>query len=153
VACTANAWAATSVNAIEAGAENSATEVSHDQVGPVATQLVEFRQDGRQYCQRQSAEIKTSPTQSNLGRARRHPSRRTPQIRFQNCPFSFDDRHAPPSITAIPRPTPLITRNGIRNQSAVLPQYTSQTDSQTDRQTDPLDRRQVSKKSAHAVLY
>jgi len=40
-------------------------------------------------------------------------------------------RSPPPSNTPIPRPTPLITSNGIRIQSAVLPQYTLRTDRPT----------------------
>ena len=44
-----------------------------------------------------------------------------------------------PSNTPIPWPTPLITPNGIQIQSAVLPQYTFQTDWQTDRPTDGID--------------
>jgi len=50
-------------------------------------------------------------------------------------------RSPPPSNTPILRPTPLIIPNGIRIQSAILPQYTFQTDRQTDRPTDrPTDR-------------
>jgi len=60
----------------------------------------------------------------------------TPQIHPQKCPFSFDDDQL--SNTPIPRPTPLTTPNGIRINSAVLPQYTFQTDRQTNRQTDGL---------------
>jgi len=41
-----------------------------------------------------------------------------------------------PSITPIPWPTPLTTPNGIRIQSAILPQYTLRTDRPTDRQRD-----------------
>ena len=45
-------------------------------------------------------------------------------------------RRSPP-LSPIPRPTQLTTPNGIRIQSAVLPQYTSRpTDGQTDRPTD-----------------
>ena len=40
----------------------------------------------------------------------------------------------PPFNTPIPRPTLLTTRNGIRNQSLVLPQYTFRTIQQTDQQ-------------------
>jgi len=53
--------------------------------------------------------------------------------------------YGPPSNTAIPWPTPLTTANGIRIQSAVLPQFTLQTDSRTD----IWDRRQFCTKSAY----
>jgi len=85
-----------------------------------------------------------SPPQSNLGRARR--SRAT----TQQSPHLFQwgahtsklalplRRSPPPSNTPIPQPTPLTIPNGIRIQSAVLPQYTFRTDRQTDRPTDLL---------------
>jgi len=48
------------------------------------------------------------------------------KIHPQNCPSL---RRSPPlSNTPIPRPTPLTTPNGIWIKSAVLPQYTLQTD-------------------------
>jgi len=53
---------------------------------------------------------------------------------------------ATPSSTPIPRPILLITPNGIRIQSAVLPQYTFR----SDRQTDRWDRLQLCNKSAYA---
>jgi len=45
---------------------------------------------------RQQIEVITSPPQSNLGRARRLPSRHTSlaPISPQNCPFPFDDHHS-----------------------------------------------------------
>ena len=42
----------------------------------------------------------------------------------------------PPSNTPIPRPTPLTTPNGARIYSAILPQYTFQTERATNRLTD-----------------
>ena len=89
--------------------------------------------------------LKTSPPQSNLGRARR--SRTTTQQSphwlqwdapnsTQNYPFLFDDRHPHLIHRPVPRPTPLTTPNGIRIRSAVLPQYTFRTDRHTDRPTD-----------------
>ena len=51
-----------------------------------------------------------------------------------------------PSNTPIPRSTPLTIPNGIRIQSAILPQYTSW----SDRQTDRWDRRITCSKSAYA---
>jgi len=61
----------------------------------------------------------------------------------------------PPSNIPIPRPTPLTIPNGIRIQSAVLPQYTFRRDTQTDRhtQTDRWARRQVSKISDNYARY
>ena len=76
----------------------------------------------------------TSP-QSNLRRARRNGLigyNGTPQIHHQNCPSP--STITTPSNTPIPRPTPFTIPNGIRIQSAVLPQYTFRTDRQTDRQ-------------------
>ena len=51
--------------------------------------------------------------------------------------------------TPFPRPTLLTTPNGIQIQSAVLTQYTFWTDAKTD----GWSRRQVSKKSAYALLH
>jgi len=48
------------------------------------------------------------------------------------------------------RPTPLTIPNGIRILSAVLPQYTFQTDRHTDAHTQTKLRQQVSKMSAYA---
>ena len=53
-----------------------------------------------------------------------------------------------PSNTAIPRPTPLTIPNGIRIHSAVLPQYTFQ----TDRQTDRWSMRETCTNSAYALI-
>ena len=58
---------------------------------------------------------------------------RTPQIHPPPNVPPFDDQH--PHLIPISRPTPLTTPNGTRIQSAVLPQYTFQTDTQTDRPT------------------
>jgi len=55
----------------------------------------------------------------------------TPQIHPQNCPFPFDDHHRNLIHPFLDQP-PLTTTNGIRIQSAVLPQYTLQTDRQTN---------------------
>jgi len=100
----------------------------------------------------------TSPPQSHLERARRHPSRRESGHReshwlqldalfwLPNLPLPL--RRSPPtSNTPIPRPTLLTTPNGIRIQSAV------QTDRPTDRTTDRWDRRQTCTKRdyAHAL--
>jgi len=56
----------------------------------------------------------------------------------QNYPFPFNDDH--PYLIHHPRPTPLTIPNGIRIQSAVLPQYTFWTDT---RPTDGLGDRSV----------
>jgi len=58
----------------------------------------------------------------------------------------------PSSNTPISPPTPFTIPNGIRIQSAVLPQYTSRTDrqTQTHTRTGRRARRQVSKISAYA---
>jgi len=77
---------------------------------------------------------RTSPLQSNLGRARRRPHC------LQRNALNSPPKTAPsPSTittptynTPIPRPTTLINRNGIRIQSAVVPQYTFRTDKPTD---------------------
>ena len=58
----------------------------------------------------------------------------TPYIHPKTVPFP--STITTPSNTPIPRPTPLTTSNGIRIQSAVLPQYTLWTNRQTDRGTD-----------------
>jgi len=60
-----------------------------------------------------------------------------PHIYLQNCPFPLDDLYLP-SNAPIPRPTPLTIPNGIQIQSAILPQYTLQTDQQSNRRTDRL---------------
>jgi len=52
-------------------------------------------------------------------------------IQPQNCLFSFDDHHSNLHEYTNPSTIP----NGIRIQSAVLPQYTFQTDRQTDTHT------------------
>ena len=57
----------------------------------------------------------------------------TPHIYSQNCPSRFDDLQ-PPFNTPIPPLTQLTTPNGIRIQSAALPQYTFRSDAQSDRQ-------------------
>jgi len=62
---------------------------------------------------------------------------RIPQIHPQNCPFP--STITTPSNTPILRPTPLTIPNGIRIQSAVLPQYPFR----THRQTNRWDRQQV----------
>jgi len=77
------------------------------------------------------------------------------------CP-TFTPKTAPyrstsplPSNTPIPRPIPLNSPNGIRMQSALLPQYSFQIDQQadTDKQTSRWDRRKFYSKSAYALLY
>jgi len=81
----------------------------------------------------------TSP-QSNMRRARRKGLigyNGTPKFTPKTAPSLR--RSPPPSNTPIPRLTQLTTPNGIRIQSAVLPQYTLR----TDRQTDGLDDRPV----------
>jgi len=65
-------------------------------------------------------------------------------------PVPFDDHHLHP-MHQIPRPIPLTTPNGVRIQSAVLPQYTFRTDIHT--QTDRWDKRQVYSNDAYALLY
>ena len=79
----------------------------------------------------------TSPAQSNLGRAASqspHWLQSDAPNSPQNCPFL--SMITTPSNTPIPWPTPLSIPNGIRINSAVLPQYTLRTDRQTDRPTD-----------------
>jgi len=61
-----------------------------------------------------------------LEKPRRHP----PPQEKTTLPLGT---RVPPSNRLIPRPTTLTTPNGIQIQSAVLPQYTPQTDRQTDR--------------------
>jgi len=78
-----------------------------------------------------------SPPQNHLGRV--HHSCTTMQQSPQSSKFTpktaLPLRWSPPtSNTPIPRPTPLIIPNGIRIQSAVLPQYTFRTDTPTDQQ-------------------
>ena len=69
----------------------------------------------------------------------------TPQI--PKLPLSL--RQSPsPSSTPIPQPTPLITPNGIRIHSSILPQCTFRTN--RHRQTNRWSRRQVSKNTASA---
>jgi len=57
--------------------------------------------------------------------------------------FPFLGACGPPSNTPIPRLTPLTTPNSIWIQSAILPQYTFQTDRHTDRLTDGISNRSV----------
>jgi len=65
----------------------------------------------------------------------------------------FPLKHLPsPVQTPIAPPTPLTTPNGIRIQSADLPQYTFPTDRHIETQTDRWDRRQVYSNSAYAPL-
>jgi len=52
-------------------------------------------------------------------------------------------RSQPSSNAAIPQPTPLTNPNGIRIQSAILPQYTFRADRQTDRPTLGIGDRSV----------
>jgi len=63
-------------------------------------------------------------------------------------------RSPPPCITPIPRPTPLTILNGIQIQSAILPQYTFQTEwlKHTHTQTDRWAGRQLYTISACALL-
>ena len=69
-----------------------------------------------------------------------------PKIQPPKLPLPFDDHH--PHPIPISRPTPLTTSNGIWIHSAVLPQYTFQTDRQTDTDTHRWARRQVCNTSA-----
>jgi len=87
----------------------------------------------------------TCPPQSNLERARYCPIgyNGMSHIYPQNCPFPSTS--TTPSNTPIPQSTQLITPNGIRIQSAILPQSTlsrptdrQKTDWQTDRLTGGL---------------
>jgi len=62
-----------------------------------------------------------------------------PKFTPKKLPLPF--RHYHPSNTPIPRPIPITISNGIRIQSAVLPQYTFRTHTVTDWPTDrPTDR-------------
>jgi len=61
---------------------------------------------------------------------------------------SFPMEHVDPSNTPIPRPTnprptPITTPNGIWIHSAILPQYTFQTDRPTHRATEGIDDRSI----------
>jgi len=95
--------------------------------------------------------ITTSPLQSNLGTARcSHTTmQQSPhwlQWDIPNSPPKLPlplQRSPPPCNKLIPQPTPLTIPNGIRIQSAILPQYTFQTDLQTDRLTDTDTDRQM----------
>jgi len=59
-------------------------------------------------------------------------------IGFNGTPYIYPQNYLLPSTittriyTPIPRPTPLTTPNGIRIQSAVLPQYTFRLHRETD---------------------
>jgi len=78
-------------------------------------------------------------SQSNLGRAASPALTHRLQWDAPRLPSKLPfrlRRSPPPSNTPVPRPTPLTTPNGIRIQSAVLPQYTFRTDRPTDRPTD-----------------
>ena len=62
------------------------------------------------------------------------PYRTLPGFRVPSrCGGRSSWRSPLPSNTSIPQLTPFTTPNGIRIQSAVLPQYTFRTDRQTDR--------------------
>jgi len=56
-----------------------------------------------------------------------------------NCLFPVDNHH--PLNTAVPRPTPHTTPNGVWIQSTILPQYTFQMDKQTDKLVGDLVRK------------
>ena len=58
-----------------------------------------------------------------------------PQIHPKNCPFPFDDNH--PHLIHHPLTNPTHYPNGIWIQSAVLPQYTLQTDREMDQANVP----------------
>ena len=79
--------------------------------------------------------LKTSPQLCNkvpIGTPKIHPIT-APSLR----------RSPPLSNTPVPWPIPLNIPNGIQIHSAVLPQYTFQTDRQTDPHTDGLGDRSV----------
>ena len=74
----------------------------------------------------------------------------TPQIHPQNCPSP--STIITPSNKPIPRPTPITIPNGIRIQSANLPQNTLWTDWPKDRQTDRWSRRMFHNMSAPLAM-
>jgi len=85
----------------------------------------------RKYCQFFTHDLNTFlgkqyvilPTQTNGVQMLKNP--RNPSL----------ETHGPPSNTSMPGPSPLTTPNGVEIKSAVLPQYTLQTDRPTDRPT------------------
>ena len=92
-----------------------------------------------------------SPPQSNLERVLCHPHWLQCDALHSLPKLPISLRRLPPSSnTPIPRPTPLITPNGIRIQSAFRHNTVSR---QTDRQTDRWDRRQLYTESADSLIY
>ena len=73
--------------------------------------------------------------------------------RFTPKTAPFPSTITTPSNTPITRPTPLITLNGIRIHSAVLPQYTFRTDRHTDRHTQRPTRLPAGDRHAAAGAY
>ena len=78
-------------------------------------------------------------SQNNLGKAASPPfTQKIPRLQWDapHLGLPFPPTIYTPSNTLIPRLIPLTIQNGIRIQSAALPQYTFRTDRQTDKKTD-----------------